>query len=896
MCMICALRNPTDPLAPLDQHLSSGGTPSAANPNDPIWSGFGVVQETTDADETTGTTYSLLVGQSATGEISSATDEDWFAVELVAGQTYDIRLLGFGAGFLSDPVLRIYDSAGTMLNMDDDGFTSNSGTHEIDSRLVFTATTSGTFFIEADAYGTVTGDYLLSITDHDPAGMVFTVDEIAWQLINNGNAFFSSAEAAAFNVGVDNQLTVNITGLTAEGQALAREALAVWSAYLGIDFEEVAGAAEMTFDDTDTGAYANWVTSGSTITSSTVNIGPDWLASFGTTLDSYSFETYLHEIGHALGLAHGGNYNGSATYGIDNFYLNDSLAWSIMSYMQADDDEFDFGGANDWNTYVNARMRFMYSPMVADLIATQHLYGQRSAFVGNTVYGFDGNTGIAALDQAVNSDGLMAMTVLDSDGTDLLNFDMTIENQVISLVAESMSSVLGGRHNLGIARGTVIENANGGDGQDSIVGNAVANTLRGNGANDTLMGGGGNDVLLGGAGADVLNGGDGTRDRVQYSEASAAVRVDLQSPASNAGEAAGDTFSGIEDVYGSNFNDTLAGNSGANSLTGADGDDTIYGRAGADTLTGATGNDVLLGGDGADVLNGGIGTRDRAQYSDATAGLRADLVTTGSNTGFAAGDSYVSIEDLFGSAFNDILAGNSAANILTGHDGNDVLMGRDGADTLNGGNGNDVLQGGAGADALIGGSGSRDRAQYSDSAAAVRADLQNSLLNTGTAVGDTYSGIEDLYGSNFNDSLAGDTGANMLFGIAGNDVLVGRLGDDTLRGGTGNDVLQGGSGADVFVFDSMLGGTNIDRIIDFVAADDTIQLDDAIFSTLARGALNGAAFVLGTAASSAAHRIIYSSATGELFYDSNGNGAGQQVLFATVTIGATVSASDFLVV
>jgi serralysin len=485
MCIVCALRNPTNLNALLDQHLDRGSvTPSAANPNDPVWTAFDAVRETGDLAESTATTASLIVGQSAYGTLSSSTDEDWFAIELVAGVTYDFRLLGFGSAFLDDPLIRIYNSAGVQQASNDDGFTSLSGTHERDSELVFTATTTGTYYIAADAFSTETtgGDYVISATPHDPNGRIFTADEIAWQLINNGEAFFSSPEGIGFDVGVGGTLTVNITGLTADGQFLARQALAVWSGFTGITFSETGGAADITFDDNQSGAFANPVpnVAETFIESATVNIGTDWLTQFGTGLESYSFETYIHEIGHAIGLGHGGNYNGSATYTFDNFYQNDSVAWSIMSYMNADNDEFDFGNPTDWNFYVDAAFRYMYSPMIADMIAIEYLYGiNTGAFGGNTTWGVNGNTGVLALDSAVNSGALMAMMVYDRGGIDTVNMATGTVAQVISLVDGSLSSVLGGRNNLGIARDSVVENAIGGSAQDTIYGNEVGNRLEG---------------------------------------------------------------------------------------------------------------------------------------------------------------------------------------------------------------------------------------------------------------------------------------------------------------------------------------------------------------------------------------------------------------------------------
>jgi serralysin len=137
----------------------------------------------------------------------------------------------------------------------------------------------------------------------------------------------------------------------------------------------------------------------------------------------------------------------------------------------------------------------------------------------------------------------------------------------------------------------------------------------------------------------------------------------------------------------------------------------------------------------------------------------------------------------------------------------------------------------------------------------------------------------------------------MIWGSAGNDVIDGRDGADTLIGGAGNDTLTGGTGADVFLFETALGATNRDSVTGYSVADDTIQLENAIFTALAAtGPLAVTAFVSGTAATTAAHRIIYNSANGQLLYDADGNGAGAAIHFATLTAGLGMAAGEFVVV
>jgi Ca2+-binding RTX toxin-like protein len=258
-------------------------------------------------------------------------------------------------------------------------------------------------------------------------------------------------------------------------------------------------------------------------------------------------------------------------------------------------------------------------------------------------------------------------------------------------------------------------------------------------------------------------------------------------------------------TVGAASNLTVTGTAGADTLYGAAANDTLIGLAGDDLLFGGNGNDTLIGGLGADTLNGGEG-RDEASYEHAASAVTVSLVTGGS-LGEANGDVLISIENLRGSAFRDRLTGDDGNNILNGMDDNDILFGGLGNDTLRGSRGNDTLVGGEGADELHGGSGI-DEASYEFATSAVVASLVTGG-SLGEAFGDTFIMVENLRGSEFNDTLSGDAGDNVLNGMdgddylsggAGHDILRGSRGADTLEGGAGNDTLNGGSGADVFVF------------------------------------------------------------------------------------------------
>ncbi len=229
---------------------------------------------------------------------------------------------------------------------------------------------------------------------------------------------------------------------------------------------------------------------------------------------------------------------------------------------------------------------------------------------------------------------------------------------------------------------------------ENVIGSAFNDTLIGRDLfANTLSGGDGNDTLSGGTGgADVMNGGNGI-DTLDYSLSPNGVDVRLFSGAASGGAANGDTYSSIENIIGSAAKtDTLAGDANANTIWGGGGNETITGREGADTLLGEAGNDTLLGGADADTLIGGIGADtlgggaqdDLVDYSASNAGVTVNLQTGLGTGGHAQGDVFVSIEDVTGSEFADVIVGKN--NVW-----DNVFDGRGGNDTYTGGLGNDVF-------------------------------------------------------------------------------------------------------------------------------------------------------------------------------------------------------------
>lgn len=485
--------------------------------------------------------------------------------------------------------------------------------------------------------------------------------------------------------------------------------------------------------------------------------------------------------------------------------------------------------------------------------------------------------------------------------------------------------------NRGDARGDTYRNISdleGSELRDRLYGNNRDNALVGLGGDDVLFGREGNDVLIGSAGADEMDGGGG-RDVASYARADAGVIADLERPDENTGEAEGDSYTSVEGIIGSRFDDSLRGTAGGNTILGGSGNDRLTGRGGPDLLFGQAGNDQLFGGDGDDALNGGSGAdrlsggegADRASYTESQGGVVVDLQRPGSNTGEARGDTYFDIEGIVGSRLSDDLRGDDAANSLLGGDGsdridgrggNDRISGQGGVDDLRGGSGDDELNGGADEDRLDGGSGT-DTAVYSDSSSRVIADLAEASSNTGEADGDRYSSVENLIGSRGDDELNGTDAANRLEGGTGGDIMRGREGndrldgqqdDDILLGGAGQDELIGGAGTDIltggpdsdrFIFNAALGSGNVDEITDYTVGTDQFFLQRQRFSGLADGELPANAFVIGSSASTTAHRIIYDDTSGNVFFDADGAGGSNAVRFASLEASLALTNADFMV-
>ena len=318
-----------------------------------------------------------------------------------------------------------------------------------------------------------------------------TNNQLATQLVSG----YWNGQSHHWNVTQGGSISVNISLLSADEQTVARAALKAWGEIIDVQFVEVTGGAQIRFDNTyvpGEGAFTESSWSGSIMTSATIHIPTGWTSTYGSWPGSFGFETYLHEVGHALGLGHAGNYNETATYPADALFANDSLAISVMSYFEQG--ESYYYSSQGFSNYSPG------TPMVADIIAMQNLYGlSTTTRTGNTVYGLNTNAG-----EAYNASGSVALTIFDSGGIDTLDYSNVYYSQLLNLNPETFSNVNAGVGNVSIARGTIIENAIGGMGADTLIGNSAANSLSGRDGNDTLTGGTGSDMLTGGEGSDTF--------------------------------------------------------------------------------------------------------------------------------------------------------------------------------------------------------------------------------------------------------------------------------------------------------------------------------------------------------------------------------------------------------
>ena len=605
----------------------------------------------------------------------------------------------------------------------------------------------------------------------------------------------------------DPKLPINGFAQFSELQKLAaRNVLTSIANVAHLSFNEVTDVGEITFAmnarPSGSSSYAyfpgfsyNYYPGGAITSVSAGDLSGDvWLNSNITwTADDFAaggsgYGALVHELGHALGLKHPFEAT-SGGYTLDASL--DNTQYTVMSYTPHPYSYYrtvneTSPGSYSWR-YEHIQPETL---MPLDLKALQYLYGANTSYhSGNDTYTFD-------------KERPFIKTIWDGGGNDTISVANFLRGCVIDLrdgyfssiripsdplppgQVEHNSGIYDGTDNLGIAYGSIIENATGGNGNDQLYGNAVANTLQGNAGADKLDGRGGADTMIGGNGSDTYY----VRDSGDVVIESNAVGTDLVN-----------SYLGGY-TLGANVENGRIMATGVADLTGNGLNNTLYAGAGNNALNGSTGNDTV-------------------SYLYASAAVVVSLAPTSAQlTGGSGSDTLLNIDNLTGSNYNDRLTGNSGNNVLNGGLGNDTLAGGFGNDTY-------VINVAADIVTELAGQGSdliQSAISYSladtDSTGANGGNVENLTLTGSAAINGT--------GNNLNNILTGNSAANILIGNAGTDTLTGGGGNDQLTGGPGADILTGGANADRFIFlnftDTGISSTGRDTITDFKASESDI--------------------------------------------------------------------------
>ena len=493
---------------------------------------------------------------------------------------------------------------------------------------------------------------------------------------------------------------LNFQSFSERQKEVVREMLSSVASVADLSFTEVdGGAGDLRFamSDMPPNAWAYYPGNGP-------DAGDTWYNTVGfddPVVGTYAFSAMLHEIGHALGFKHG---NEPGVFGAMT-YEHDSSEYTIMakSYVGSD------GGYAE-----NELNGFPQSLMMYDIAALQYMYGANyDVNAGDNRYQWSPDTGQLSIDGngfSIPLENRLFMTIWDGGGNDTYDFSNYGTNLSIDLspgkwtvTSVSQLAQLGVGHpaagNIANAllyddnTASLIENAIGGSGNDTIVGNSVDNALAGGLGNDTLTGGAGNDRLDGGLGADTMAGGlgndtflvDSIDDSVIEStrEGTDTVLAAISYALSANVENLKLTGMGTIDATGNTLDNVLMGNAATNTLSGGAGDDWLYGGTGDDTLDGGTGDDLMIGGMGDDTYI--VGARGDLVVEMTSQGID----TVRSSISYTLGTSLDALTltgtaDLTGTgnALGNTLIGNGADNVLDGDSGKDVLIGGGGTDTF----------------------------------------------------------------------------------------------------------------------------------------------------------------------------------------------------------------------
>ncbi|MCU0089894.1 M10 family metallopeptidase C-terminal domain-containing protein [Pseudomonas koreensis] len=574
--------------------------------------------------------------------------------------------------------------------------------------------------------------------------------ELTYSFINPVSSYFAT------NYSADNEYKA-VFALTANQQVAVASALSAWSSVANIKFSQttdtLANVGDLRFGGyslMESGTVAWAYLPGSTPKSGDVWIGPETNQA-DPSKGSYDYLTFVHEIGHAIGLKHP-----FATSQTNSTVLDaslDDVRFTVMSY-------------NDNYSYQPT------TPMLLDILAIQSLYGANTAWqAGNTTYTWANNQSIFE-------------TIWDGGGIDTIDASNQLNAVRIDLNEGAFSQIgkafldlktlTAFNEGLAIAYGAKIENAVGTVNDDSLIGNALDNILNGQAGADTMIGGTGNDTYF------VDNVGDTVIE-------TSTLPSEIDTVLSYINYTLGANVENLTLLGTANLSGT--GNALNNVITGNWGQNTLDGGAGADTLIGGGGNDIYVVDNAGDIV-----------IENSEVGGGTDTVKTSISYSLVANVENI---ELTGSG-NLNANGNALNNVMTGNSGNNVLNGGAGLDTMIGGDGDDTYYlDQAGELALIQENASEGndtlRVYYNAGALTNTIDLNQGNLTNVENVWLMGTGGYTVQGNSLDNYLLGSASADTLRGGEGNDRLDGAAGADTLVGGNGDDTYVIDNAGDVII-------------------------------------------------------------------------------------------------
>ena len=878
-----------------------------------------------EVPDDTGSPNSLVVGTPAVGTLETIGDQDYYKVELVAGQTYEIGMYAKYGGPNGVPLLDSYveirDAAGNLLTTaDGDGETvHNSFFTGFDALTSFTAPASGVYYINARAYddgitgddtGNYVGDYELFV--REPAGSGVPPEPPSDSL------FPTTVDTAGNDLGTTATITANGAPVISTIDAprdqdfykIEMQAGMIYrvnqSAQIGGPSGIPVGDAYFEIYDADGKLVATATAGGPMpggLVTTTVNAQFDFApTASGTYYINARYANYTNADGSMSG------------EGVGDYKLSVE-AWK--PYYSPDSPLY----AIDWGTEVDGSLR---NPDGDDGPRPTGNEPEFRAGGKNVIYYYFAKQGEVFISEDPANPGLENMVAAGFRDWEIKAYEMALDQyeKVADIVyietqkreeADFIFITYDGTPQVGVLgrmsppdtqnEGQTEFNRNGpGWNEQSLKpGGFSFQTLmhelgHGHGLAHPHDNGGRSGVMRGvepeGTAFDYTTGdfdlNQGVHTIMSYEDGWQTRPAAHGAPPTTSsygwvGSLSPFDIAAIQDKYG--VNEEWATGDDLYELKDVNSDGTFY-----SSIWDAGGTDTIS----------------YAGARDATIDLRAATLAyehggggwisyaLGIHGGFTIANG-VTIENARGGDGHDTLTGNAADNVLTGGNGNDILTGGDGNDSLIGNAGGDRMIGGAGNDVYsVSSSGDRVIESADGGVDTVRSAISftlgsalENLVLTGTAA--------EGWGNSGANNMTGNAAANLLVGGAGADTIAGDAGNDRIGGGTGKDVLEGGAGRDAFFFAEAAGSANADNILDFTPADDTLFLDRRIFSQIGMGALGAGAFREGVAAADADDRIIYDAASGKIFYDKDGAGGAAGLLFATVDPGTALTHADFMI-